>query len=1661
VYYGSGTGLSTDPDWTAEIDQVEAWFGRSVGTAGDVNGDGYSDVIVGANGYENGQAYEGGAFVYYGSISGLSTNVDWVAESDQAYANFGTSVGTAGDVDGDSYSDVVVGAIKFDNGQVDEGRAYLFHGSSTGLSSTPAWTAESDQTDAYFGASVGTAGDVNGDGYSDVIIGANDYDNGQSDEGMVFLYRGSESGLSANEDWTAESDKKYANFGCSVGTAGDVDSDGYSDVIVGANWYENGQQGEGRAYVYDLVPDFDLTVSKNNDTGGAGTIGTTFHWTIKVSNISEQDATFLDGQTILKDDLPGNATYGVPTALNFVEVTNSENISCAIASSTLNCIADGADVTIGASPGEFDVTFAVTPNEAGDLTNPDDSGVCMVDPDDHLTEDHETNNNCSDNITVNPDLEVTKMNDTGGVSSVGIPFDWVLTVANIGNTPATFGAGQKILVDHLPSDAAFGDPVIQHVTDIINGENITCDIAANTLTCMADGADVTLGANTGELEVRFEVTPDMAGDLVNPETGGVCKVDPDGNLIEYDETNNECTDIVTVTAPDPVWGKVITVSTASEEVNGDVSSPSDLISDPGPDGISLPEAIAAVETTTEHYTIVFDHSLSGSVIEITGGLPLIHQGNLTMDGDIDNDRIPDITIDGSQADDGNGIRINGASDVVIRGLKIQNFQSSGIEVIPDVSGGSPIVEDLTFQFNTISNNGGQAVLILIWNQSGATIRNIEVVSNLLENNQNGVSVTAGIGDSASDNEISGVSLIGNEIAGDNTAISISPSSASGLSRNTVSDIEIRGNRISEHNSSTILIDAANQSDCNDNLVDEVVIADNSIQGLVEFVSVGQSGSNATGNTISNVYIKDNVFPGGAIMFGGATGNEAHDNLISGIVMDRNHISGCSTNGIYLVSGSGGAYENLLENIVIRNTFIGDCDHAGILLHGVESPSHDNATHNVDIANVTLVDNGNSTWAGGLNINTKNASNTITGVTLSNSILWGNAGGDAIRGSLVPDSVEYSILGDDRFLGSNGNFYEDPDFVDPGNGDYSLQSDSPGVDSGDPAATNSGPKDLDNNLRLWDGDGDSAEIVDRGAWEYGAIAAQEMKVVGNSLLIVNGDSVPSTLDGTHFLGVVLEGETVEHIFSIENTGAVDLDLSGSPKVEITGMHASDFTVTMQPPSPVSPGDSSNFSIEFDPSAKGVREAIITIANDDSDENPYTFTVQGVGTAPEIDVQGNDQSIPDGDAHPSMTDDTDFGDSSVNGDVVTHTFTIENTGDANLTVTLPIEITGPDAGDFTVVDDPDTVLSPAGSTTFTVEFDPSGVGLREAEVGITNDDSDENPYNFAIQGTGIAPEMEVEGKGISISDGDSSPSSTDDTDFREVDVDGGTVVHTFTIENTGTAELTLSGDPKVQITGTHAGDFTVTAQPSSPVGASGGTTTFDVTFDPSAEGVRQAEVSIANDDSDEDPYNFAIQGTGVSVTFADVPLDYWAYDYIEALYQSGITGGCGTDPLMYCPSDVVARDQMAVFLERGIHGADYDPPAPTGLFDDVPVDYWAAKWIEALYNDGITGGCGGNNYCPGDPVTRAQMAVFLLRSEHGADYDPPAATGVFNDVPVDHWAADWIEQLAAESITSGCGGGNYCPDDSVTRDQMAVFLARTFNLPIPNTMRMSVVSGLVMS
>ena len=145
-------------------------------------------------------------------------------------------------------------------------------------------------------------------------------------------------------------------------------------------------------------------------------------------------------------------------------------------------------------------------------------------------------------------------------------------------------------------------------------------------------------------------------------------------------------------------------------------------------------------------------------------------------------------------------------------------------------------------------------------------------------------------------------------------------------------------------------------------------------------------------------------------------------------------------------------------------------------------------------------------------------------------------------------------------------------------------------------------------------------------------------------------------------------------------------------------------------------------------------------------------------------------------------------------------------------------------------------------------------------------------------------------------------------------------------------------------------------------------------------------------------------------------------------------------LFCPNAFVRRDQMAVFLLKTEHGSTFTPPACAGVFPDVACPSLFADWIEDLASEGITAGCGGGDYCPLSPITREQMAVFLLKTEHGSSFTPPACTGVFTDVPCSSLFAPWIEALASEGVTAGCGGGNFCPATAVTRAQMAVFLLK---------------------
>ncbi len=245
VYLGGAGGLATTPATTLSAPIANTDFGTSVAGAGDVNGDGYADLVVGAPAFPSGPGH---AFVYLGGAGGLAASPASTLAAPGSTTNdlFGSSVASAGDVNGDGYADVIVGARGAES-------AYIFWGGAPGLATTPATTLAS--RDGYlpdggpggggFGAAVAGAGDVNGDGYGDVIVSAPTAD---LLAGRAYVYLGGAAGTNGTPVTTLVSPGgANTSFGTSVAGAGDVNADGYSDVIVGGD----GLSGAlGSAYVF-------------------------------------------------------------------------------------------------------------------------------------------------------------------------------------------------------------------------------------------------------------------------------------------------------------------------------------------------------------------------------------------------------------------------------------------------------------------------------------------------------------------------------------------------------------------------------------------------------------------------------------------------------------------------------------------------------------------------------------------------------------------------------------------------------------------------------------------------------------------------------------------------------------------------------------------------------------------------------------------------------------------------------------------------------------------------------------------------------------------------------------------------------------------------------------------------------------------------------------------------------------------------------------------------------------------------------------------------------------------------------------------------------------------------------------------------------------------
>jgi hypothetical protein len=399
----------------------------------------------------------------------------------------------------------------------------------------------------------------------------------------------------------------------------------------------------------------------------------------------------------------------------------------------------------------------------------------------------------------------------------------------------------------------------------------------------------------------------------------------------------------------------------------------------------------------------------------------------------------------------------------------------------------------------------------------------------------------------------------------------------------------------------------------------------------------------------------------------------------------------------------------------------------------------------------------------------------------------------------------------------------------------------------------------------------------------------------------GASIPSGA-GTYAFASTRVGATATAVFTIENLGTANLILDGSPKVAIAGADAALFSVSAQPATPVNASSSTQFTLLFSPTSIGAKGATLSIANDDADEDPYVFALSGAGTAPEIGVRQGATGIADG------TGSYAFASTGV-GANVSAVFTIENTGTyaLALTGTPLVALGGADASQFSVTALPPASVAASAAASFTLRFAPTSLGAKTAVVTIANDDADESPYDFSISGTATAPEMNVRQGATNIADGGGFTFATTlHTD---------TTSATFTIENLGNSALSLTGTPKVVLGGADASQFSVSSQPASPV-AAGGSRTFAIGFSPTSVGTKNATVSIANDDSNENPYNFTISGVA-SEWHGFKPI---VGSGIQVLARSLVTSGSNIFVSFYD-----STDKRLMFLKSTDTGATWTSPA----------------------------------------------------------------------------------------------------------------------------------------
>ncbi len=343
-------------------------------------------------------------------------------------------------------------------------------------------------------------------------------------------------------------------------------------------------------------------------------------------------------------------------------------------------------------------------------------------------------------------------------------------------------------------------------------------------------------------------------------------------------------------------------------------------------------------------------------------------------------------------------------------------------------------------------------------------------------------------------------------------------------------------------------------------------------------------------------------------------------------------------------------------------------------------------------------------------------------------------------------------------------------------------------------------------------------------------------------------------GTYNFGTVfVGGSSPAVVFTLRNTGADTLTLTGAPAVAVSGDNAADFTATVPAVTILSPGVSTTFTVTFTPGLAGTRNAVISILyNVNGKESTHRINLTGTGSAaavPDINLNVGGSDYFSGSSY-------DFGSVAAGSSSATINFTIQNVGDATLTLTgaPAVAVGGVNPTAFNVSVPAATGIASGAFEIFSATFMPAAAGPFSAVITIPSDDPDiESPYTITITGTGTpapVPDINVRVAGVDYLDGSTY-------DFGEKLIGSAVYIMTFTIQNLGTANLNIG---TVTYGGTYPGELTGTGAATTPVTA-GSSTTFTLGFEPKAEGLRDAYVLIATNDPDEPAYTINLLRTGV--------------------------------------------------------------------------------------------------------------------------------------------------------------------------------------------------------